>query len=223
MSWLWRFTTYILALAQIPAFWIFLIQPMLKGEFFAFTANGRTAISDFVHFYAAGAMAQSADRLAVYDPAVQLKWLNYLVAPVHCHTVFYMQYVPFIFPALIPLSKLSMLAAYWMWVLVSLALGAIALYVVLHDVRKVSGQYIPFIILLIISSMPSYITLYLGQTTWLMLSFFALYFVNWLKKRDFVAGLCLALASVKPQYALFLAMPALASRRWHLLFWGRPC
>ena len=42
----------------------------------------------------------------------------------------------------------------------------------------------------------------------------------WLRKTERLAGVVLALLTIKPQYPIFFAIPALVTRKWQLLLWG---
>ena len=56
-----------------------------------------------------------------------------------------------------------------------------------------------------------------GQNSAFVLAALGLMLYSWFRGNDTAAGIALALMSIKPQYALFLAIPAIAMRRWRVL------
>ena len=59
---------------------------------------------DFIHYYQCGAMALSPDRFQVYNPQLQLAWTNKLISPAHVDEIWFIQFVPFVFPLMIPFA-----------------------------------------------------------------------------------------------------------------------
>jgi hypothetical protein len=69
-------------------------------------------------------------------------------------------------------------------------------------------------------SFPSLLTLRYGQVAWFLLGAASLYYYFWIRGKDFLAGFFLALISLKPNYAIYMAIPAFAQRRWKIILAG---
>ena len=65
----------------------------------------------------------------------------------------------------------------------------------------------------IIGSYPSIYTLSIGQATWLLVGIVSCYIYFFVKKKDILSGIFLALTTIKFQYLIFLAIPALVAKR----------
>ena len=214
-------TIWFLVFFQVPLGYLLLVKPYLHGDLF-YTQHGATAtsISDFIHFYSAGAMALSADSHQVYQPEVQLRWINTLIRPACTESVFYMQYVPFVFPLMAPFALLSMTAAYFLWLLLSALCGLIGMVLIAKSIRHWNKEAVALFALSVFASFPSALTLKLGQTTWFMLALISGYYWALLGKADLAGGICLALTTLKPQYTVLFAIPGLALRRWRLIVYS---
>lgn len=198
--------------------YLFLIaKQMVANKLLFFSTNGTAYINDFVHFYQAGLMTISEQAKLVYDPAVQLAWSNRITNPVQVSQVFYIQYVPFIFPLMVPLALFPIVPAYLFWSFVSLSIGIAGIAILLRNLRQWNSKNTALMILGILASMPSYMALLLGQLSWILLGIYCIYYWCWQRKKDLLAGVALALTSVKPQYALFFALPLLTDFRWKLV------
>lgn len=183
------------------------------------SGSGRIHIVDFVHFYEAGCLTRDPNTwLKVYDPYVQYNWQKEFIKPRQSSEVFYLQYVPFLFPLTLPLSFLTAPQGFIVWECLSLAAGAAALLCLNKLCRPLSPK-VKFVVFAVaaLSSLPGWILITIGQTGLFSLFFLSAFYLFLQKRQDVRAGLALAFASFKPHYALFLALAALADRRWKLL------
>ncbi|MBX9691721.1 MAG: DUF2029 domain-containing protein, partial [Cyanobacteria bacterium] len=171
---------------------------------------------DFIHYYQCGAMALSTDRFQVYNPEVQLAWTNKLIYPEHVTELWFIQFVPFVFPLMIPFALMPLAQSYVAWNLVSITAGAIPLIQILKKKNwpwlAISGFLIAALV-----CFPSWFNIWWGQFAWFYLAILATYFLALKKSAHVGAGICLALLSIKPQYIFPMAMPALALRRWQTI------
>lgn len=195
----------------------FLLQKLL-----CYCQSGNVYINDFLHFYCAGLLVLSGQGAHVYDPQVQMQFMDRLIAPLNVSQVFYIQYVPFVFPLSVPLALMPESAAFLTWAVLSCLFIGLSLFL-LHKYLppKFEPAQTALIGLGLFSTLANFECLQLGQLGNLLLLLCSVYLISILSKsnfkRDFFGGICLALCSLKPHYALILAVPALALGRWRLL------
>jgi alpha-1,2-mannosyltransferase len=187
------------------------------GKLFASVENDNLTFSDFIYFYLAGHIAHSPDAHAIYDPAVQLKWLNQLLAPISLSKPFYNQHVPFEFVLWIPAAMLPLSQSYVVWLILCVLAGLSSLALLLISAKRFSKFQIALVLFAVCASFPSMMSLRMGQQAYVFLTLECLFFWAFLARRDIAAGVTLALVSMKPHYCLFFAIPALADKRWKLL------
>lgn len=203
---------------------IFLIGKQFMLNKLLFMSDGTSVfINDFLHFYCAGQMVV-ANPAAIYDPGRQMLFMEKLIAPLHAAQVFYIQYVPFVFLFSVPLAFLPVKAAYLIWTAFSCACILVCLLLMHKFVRRYSSwQGSAIIFLGYFASLSNYECLELGQLSNCLLLLLVVYFIGLIKPAgtgsywQIAAGTCLALSSFKPHYAILLAIPAIAKRRWTLL------
>ncbi len=188
-----------------------------SGTLSYFAVGDRWLVTDYVHFYEAGKIALSADRLQAYDPAVQLAWLNRIIAPVQTDSESFVQYMPFVFPLMTPFASIPLHWSQVLFAFSTLAFGAVCLLALTRRGRQWNLRSAAIFIVAVASSLPSVQTIVTGQISWFLTAVTAIYCLVFVKRREYIAGACLALATVKPQYAIWLAIPAVAGRRYRLL------
>ncbi len=172
---------------------------MYEGTLFAREIDGRPYVSDFANHYNAALLASKslASHCDIYDIALQNQSLKELIKPVVPEQPFYLQYPPYFFCLVLPLSALPIPAAWFVWNLVAIALAITAL-IKLSDLPR-NETFIA--IALIFSSYPAWLSIEIGQTSLYLLAFasFMLFFLK--EKRFVLAGLSSAFLMVKLQYA----------------------
>jgi hypothetical protein len=168
---------------------------------------GTYQLIDFSQFYQAGQLAISKYSHQIYDPEVQNQWACALVAPYVPAKIFYNQSVPFLYVLLIPFGLLPYNQAYIAWCLFTMALALLALFLLISRQGYLKGPARGLFLAGVLASIPSYLTIWHGQTTFLLTAAFALMALLLMQKRDLLAGLSLALTTFKPQYMLpFIAL-----------------
>lgn len=174
-------------------------------------------ITDFVIFYKAGCLTRDPlTRGHVYDPQVQLRWQNQFTQPLKSDQVLYNQYPPFVFPLLVPLAFFTASQAYLLWTICSLAVAALALWC-LNILAPAPKIRVLAFALAALASLPGFEIITLGDYGFFSLFFLSAFYLFLQKRCYAAAGCALALSSIKPHYAIFLAVPAIAARRWRLL------
>ncbi len=173
--------------------------------------------TDFVHFYLAGKITLSPDRAMFYSWETQKHFLETLTQCQITGEDFYTQYVPIVFLLMAPYALLPMDCAHLLFDFVNVIFGLLGCWWLMKHFRWTNNRMAQFVILGALASMPSWNTWYLGQISWFYLGLICFYIACLLDKKDVPAGLALALTIIKPQYALFLGIPALALKRWRLI------
>jgi hypothetical protein len=181
-------------------------------------AKNHILFLDFSKFYICGKMASSVDRFHVYDPKVQEGYLQQYAHTKAGEQVEYIEYPPFDFPLMMPLAVLDENLALKVFFLAGWAVGAIGLWFLSRQVGNFQKPiHFLFLLFALLALAPIFRAFALGQVTWYLIGLIAFYFTFFLRRKDILAGIFLALTSFKPQYSIFLAIPALAQRRFILL------
>ncbi len=195
----------------------FLAQLASAEKFLEISRVNPEQFKDFRLDYIFGQLAVSPERERIYDADVQNQWLQQLTAPARLPYVDYLPYPPFFCLLTIPLTWLPINVSYLLFCLGGLAAGITGTVVVYRTFGKKSGKLIFFILLGGLVCLPSRQCIQLGQTSWLFAGLIAIYFSSMLAKRDIASGISLCLLAIKPPLAIFMAMAALAHRRWKIL------
>jgi Glycosyltransferase family 87 len=174
-------------------------------------------LSDFVQFYTCGKLVlDPATRLKVYDPRAINQAMPVGIPPEDR----IIPAVPFFIVLMAPWALLPLNTSFIVWILLSAAAMAAGSFILLKDLKGASNLAILGFLAAILVAQPSWFTLFIGHACLFQYFFLCLFFWGLHKKNDWVAGAGMALASFKPQYAIGLAIPALAEKRFKLLAWG---
>jgi hypothetical protein len=179
--------------------------------------NGGRQVSDFVVFYMGGKVVNSADVKHIYDPAVQLRCFNDLIYPIHVDKPFYFLHTPQMFCLMSVLARLPIERAFLVWIVFSLVSAGLTFFLLLRRCRSYSFTTCLLMELAVAASFPTMLSIRMGQLSALLLALICIFCFGLLKGRDIVAGLALAALTIKPHYAVFFAVLALAQKRWKLI------
>lgn len=184
-----------------------------------FKKEGKIAIADFICFYEAGKIAvQTAfQNISIYDYKMQLDELNRIISPEKSALVFAIPYPPPFYLSFVPFSLLSLTNAFRVWLAISLCFGIAATTALLKFRGNFNRLSIFMFICAAFVSIPSQITLSIGQLVWFNLGLLSCFAYCSLKKRDSLAGIFLALSLLKPTLALFVFVFCLAARKWRIV------
>ena len=168
---------------------------------------------DFRAFYSAGHMVRSGEGAVLYDYDSEKRVQDRSVAPLW-------GLVPFFYPAyaalpFIPLSELSYRAAYYVFLALNLMLACLA--AVTLRLPSIAALWKPLPILLFLCSFPVGVAFRQGQVTLILLLLYCACFAAIQKGQNFRAGILLALALIKFQIALPVALLFLVWRRWRFM------
>jgi hypothetical protein len=172
---------------------------------------------DFISQYTGGRIANSGNWGKVYNLNVQIsqeeKILGYPILPKDFPPF---NHPPFILPVLALVAYLEYLPAYYAWAAIQIVLCLLNAWVLLGAVPPFRDRKILFIYIVLF--FPAFISILSGQDSTLLLLGISLWAYGLLKGKDRTAGLGLALATIRPQIALLLALPFLFKRR-KVLWW----
>lgn len=172
--------------------------------------------SDFIAFYAAGRVAQTDGLGRIYEPdlqqSVQEGVVGFDLAP---GQVLLYNHVPYLVPILMALVNGNYVASFVRWTLVLAALfmiGAVFLTGLLRREGWSRGEaWVAAAGML--TFFPLFVSLMNGQDTAFTMLGLCLWVFGLLTGRDWLAGLGLALATVRPHIAVLLAVPFLFQRQ----------
>jgi len=172
--------------------------------------------ADFIAFYAAGRVAENAGAARVYDPALQQAveqdQVGFDLVP---GQVLLYNHAPYLIPLLELVIDGNYVASFQRWALLLLALYAISTWV-LADLAARKGFKRAGILLTaagVMTFFPLFVSLLNGQDTAFLVLGSCLWLAGLLLDRDPMAGLGLALTTVRPQITVLLAVPFLFRRQ----------
>ena len=176
-----------------------------------------TGHSDFVSYYSAGRMLRSGQGDKLFDEAAQFDTQQQFSAFVRARQ----QPFPYIHPPFeallfVPLSYLSYLPAYEVWIATNLILLAVILYRLRHDLPF--WQQLPrsLCMVLPLAFFPCISLFAQGQDDILFLGLLVLCFLALRRQAPLTAGFWLGLASFRPQFALPLLAIVVAGGAWYV-------
>jgi hypothetical protein len=176
------------------------------------TSHERIQTTDFVNFYAAATIVREGHGAQLYRRETQDPVLKSILGR---SVTDYFLHPPFEAVALIPLSFLTIERAFVVWTLANLALLGLLPLLFAKCVSFVDRRL--YLGLLGFVFAPVMTGLALGQDSILVLFIITAAYLLYAKGRDFSSGLVLALATVKFQYIVILALLLFFSRKLRLI------
>ncbi len=174
--------------------------------------------SDFMGFYSFGRIPQNGEIADIYriekQQALQEEIVGHPVTP-----IFY-THLPFIAPLSMILVNDDYIGSFKRWALVLIFLNALNIYILLNilDLHKFSRGSLIILCAGAFLFDPTFSGFMNGQDTAILLLGAAIWVREFFKGNYFLAGLGLSLTTVRPQIALFLAIPFFFQNR--KVFWG---
>lgn len=163
--------------------------------------------TDFVSFYAAGALADSGKPELAYDQAAHDAAEQRATAAGVEYRFFY--YPPVFLLLCAALARLSYLAAFLVFEAATLALCLIVMRAIL--VERDWSAIIP-----VLTLPAAFWTLGLGQNSFLTATLFGVGTL-WIDRRPILAGICFGALCYKPHFALLVPVALLSGRDWRAL------
>ncbi len=177
--------------------------------------------SDFIAFYSAGRVAQSAGTGNVYDPLLQQKiqqeQVGFSLAP---GQVLLYNHLPFLIPILQVIVSDNYINSFYRWVFLLIALYITAILILNQGLRQ-AGVDQNSILLTSIGGflfLPLFFSLMNGQDTAFLFLGTAIWLYGLISEKEILAGLGLSLTTVRPHLAILLALPMFF--RYKKIFWG---
>lgn len=174
--------------------------------------------SDFMGFYTFGRISQSRGYPSIYKIEEQQKLQEEIVG--HPVTPIFYTHLPFIAPLAKALVVEDYIVSFKRWALVLLFMNALNVYLLMNLLPLSNFTKWNLVVLGLGAYLfdPTFSGFMNGQDTAILLTGAALWAYGLFTDKDFPAGLGLSLTTVRPQIALFLAIPFLFHRR--RVFWG---
>jgi hypothetical protein len=173
----------------------------------------RAGHTDFRTFYTTGHMLRSGD--PIYDYAAETSAQSALVSP-NAYALPFLS-PPFAALLFVPLSLVGYHAAYFIFFALNLGLCALTLYLMRPFSSALNARWRPATTLLFLSFFPLGIALVFGQLSLLLLLLYCACFVALENGRPALAGALLAVALIKFQVALPVALLFLIWRQWRFV------
>lgn len=188
----------------------------------------------FAKFYSIGKIIRSKDRERLYDPPFQREQLAQFVNPdvlppievVNGRAEFptgFVEHPPHFCMVFAPFSLMKPLEALWVYSAIVLMIGVASLRWLTRSVGTLNLKQTLVLAVAGSACFPGQFALMLGQPAWLLVALLAGYMAAWFSKDDRLAGVVLALSTIKAQYPIFLAVPAFVMRKGKLILWGFLC
>lgn len=177
--------------------------------------------SDFIGFYSVGRIAQTKGASYVYDPLLQQDIQEEVVGfPLAPGQVLINQHLPFLIPILQAITSPDYVLSFYRWNVIMILFYMVSLVLlscVLKDLT-IDRTSIAIAALGGIFFYPFFFSLLNGQDTALLVLGVTIWVFGLLSKNEWVAGLGLSLANVRPHIVILFALPMLF--RYRKAFWG---
>jgi arabinofuranan 3-O-arabinosyltransferase len=174
-----------------------------------FFPDGKQSCNDFAYHWVSGVLAGSGDRALVYDFSIfsatraALGGGDACMAPVLNQFV----YPPTILFFTYPLGLLPYITGFAAWMVVTLLLYLVAIYLIVPR---------PIAILVALSPFPVFFNIFLGQNGFLLAGLMGLSLVL-MERRPRLSGLLLGLLTFKPQIGILFPFALVVSRKWRVI------
>jgi len=168
--------------------------------------------ADFIAFYAAGRISLTGKFPEVYIPqAQQAVEEGVLGFPITAEEVNPFVHPPFILPVLALIALLSYVWAFHLWAIFLLVLYFVGAIFLIRTVLHARERKMLFASVVLF--FPAFFSILNGQDSALLLLGASLWLYGLLSKHDRLAGIGLALTTIRPHIALLLAVPFLFKQR----------
>jgi len=171
--------------------------------------------TDFIHFYAAGQIAQRYGISSVYKLDLQRKIEEEVVGfPLAEGQVLPYNHIPYLIPLLQGLISDNYVGSFARWIIILIILYAAGNVIFIRSIFSSQWNSENLTLLgAIMTFYPFFVSILLGQDTAFLYFGAGLWCMGILKKNDWLAGLGLALTTIRPQICLLLAIPVLFHSR----------
>ncbi len=174
---------------------------------------------DFLAFYTAGRYFNEEMNVYLYDLAWQLSFQRQTIGD---ESLALNSFISPPFSALLYalFSYDNYVISFLIWMITAICCLILSCYFIAAELFKNNYKKIFFCIYCSLTFFPSYLWLFYGQATGILLLLLSLSFVLLRQGKDFRAGFVLGLLAIKPQIALCLLLPLIIQRRYRALAGG---
>lgn len=167
--------------------------------------------ADFIAFYSAGRIAQAHGFASIYDIEQQHKIEQEVVGfPLAERQVLLYNHMPYLVPLLALVVNNNYVESFERWVLVLISIYLIGTQFLITSLFAAEKAEIRFALLIVtLTFSPLFISLWQGQDTAFLYLGVVFWCIGILKKKDWLIGVGLALATVRPHISIALAVPLL--------------
>jgi Glycosyltransferase family 87 len=167
--------------------------------------------TDFIAFYSAGRVAQAHGFASIYDIEQQQKIEQEVVGfPLAEGQVLLYNHMPYLVPLLALVVNENYVGSFERWILVLISIYFIGTQFLIKSLFAAEKEEIRFALLIVtLTFSPLFISLWQGQDTAFLYLGVVFWCIGILKKQDWLIGVGLALATVRPHISLALAVPLL--------------
>jgi hypothetical protein len=207
----------ILAFAWVGFVFALMVNPLTQP--LIWVEQGKTTVTDYAQDYQMGVIARSEERFQAYDEKVQNRVLDRIAYPMPSQQEgqhFILQTMPFYFAFMIPWSLLPLRESYCLFFASMLVAGIYSLYTLARKQGEFSVSSTIMLLILVFTSAPAVYALRVGQAVIFLLALMCGFMYFWCKKKSYLAGLCLGLATFRPQYSVIFLAPVLMRKQWRM-------
>lgn len=174
--------------------------------------------SDFMGFYVYGRIFQAKGAEAIYNVDEQKKVEEEVVG--HPVTPIFYTHLPYVAPLTLPLVDENYVNSFKRWAVVLLLLHALTVYLLVNilEINRFTKENLAILCMGAFLFDPTFSGFMNGQDTAILLLGATLWLWGMKSKKYFWAGIGLSLTTIRPQIALFLAIPFFFRQR--TVFWG---
>ena len=167
--------------------------------------------TDFIAFYSAGRIAQAHGFASIYDIERQQKIEQEVVGfPLAEGQVLLYNHMPFLVPLLALIVNANYVASFARWLLVLISIYLIGTQFLIKSLFPSDKENIRFALFMVtLTFSPLFISLWQGQDTAFLYLGVLFWCIGILKKQDWLVGVGLALATIRPHISIALAVPLL--------------
>jgi hypothetical protein len=179
--------------------------------------------TDFIHFYAAGQIAQrwGSDKVYKLDlqKTIEEEQVGFSLASAQ---ILPYNHMPYLIPALWLITSENYVASFYRWVFLMLVALALSIWILFGLIQSANPIRTPWLVSTgTFLFFPFFVSLLIGQDSALLVLGAALWMYGISRDDDRLAGLGLSLTTIRPHLALVMAIPFLFRRQrvfaWFLI------
>lgn len=181
--------------------------------------NPYLAGSDFISYFSGASIIREGEGNLIYDLSTQKEYFGDIIYPLKA--AFPNRYIapPFVALLYFPFTFFNYFTSYKLFFIANLGLFVILLFLMNKTFTELVDKY-KFLIIVPFYFFPVFVTLFMGQTSFLLALIFLLIYISLKKQKSKELGILSAILLIKPQYAV--AIPflfLLVKKKKQFLLW----